>query len=207
MKSSSMSRNIQGPGTPDCHRHPHRAPSPEPGLYRHPCRSLGLQELLPTSGSLSPGRSRSRPLCQHPRAPPPARGLRSRAPTRRHDLLCSLIPTLSLCARQAGPRHRQAPTRDAHSSPLRSPHKRPLWTLPPRTQPCRIHAPRRSGHPASAGASERVGYWPQAGPRWSVRGARATVGGCVVLDSAALGRSSGRGVRLRSQGLRDNSRH
>lgn len=29
-----------------------------------------------------------------------------------------------------------------------------------------------------------------------------TAGGCVTLDSTALGRSSGRGVRLRSQGLR-----
>lgn len=108
----------------------------------------------PVPGGRRPGRLR-----QHLRGPTSRAGTALSRATRPHHLpqasglLCFLIPPLlpSVPARQGlRPARRLPKTLTPHP-------KRPLWPLPSQTQPCRAlasdkHTPRRSGHPAPAGA-------------------------------------------------------
>lgn len=123
-----------------------------------PAAALAYRSRSPLQGAC-PRETQAGPLRQHLRGPTSRAGTAlSRATCPHHlpqasGLLCFLIPPLlpSVPARQGlRPARRLPKTLTPHP-------KRPLWPLPPQTQPCRAlaadkHAPRCSGHPAPAGA-------------------------------------------------------
>lgn len=113
----------------------------------------------------------------------------------------SSLPSLSVLARQGlGTTRRLPETLTPHPSGLRT-------NVPSGSCP-REHSPAASTRPGAPATPPR----PVPVSAWATGRKQDRAGACGEPvrrsgDSAALGRSSGRGVRLRSQGLRDNSRH